>query len=392
MSEVDLSIKFMGLDFKNPYILAPAPPTWDAKRTIKGIESGWAGAIPKTFSMQRMHYTRPRHALVKHRGYIAGLASTEEISEYPVEWWEKEIAKVLPVAKKNDARLGASIMTEADPESWAKLARRTEEMGVDFIELNLSCPIGVPDKGMGMSIARNSKLMEAITHAVKKAVSVPVMNKLTPNVADVVDTAMASKKGGADAVSAIAMYLCIPRVDVETGTPIPNVRGYTTPSCVAGPLIRPMALRAVAEIRNRVGIPVAGMGGVEDWRSSVEFIMCGADALQVATVVMLYGFDIVNKWMKDLRAFMERKGYSCVDDFKGVAAKKIVPYSDIEVDSKVVAFVDEKRCTGCGLCVYCLFDAIEVVGKKAKIDRKKCNGCGQCMEICPVNAVSFRKL
>lgn len=393
MTKVDLSVNFMGLDFKNPYILAPAPPTWDAKRMIQGFEAGWSGAIMKTTSFEKLRYTRPRHSLFKTGKKTIGLASTELISEHPIEWWEKQIPKALAVANKNDAKFGASIMAGDNLDDWTKLARRVEDLDVHFVELNFSCPIGSNECGMGCVVGQQPGLIEPITRAVKKEVSIPVMCKMTPNNSNIVASAAAAKRGGADAVSAIGMLLCIPRVDVETGIPIPNIKGVTTPSCMGGTMIRPYALRAVADIRNGVDIQICGMGGVDDWRSSVEFFMCGAGLLQVATAVMLYGFDILGPWMKDLSSYMERKGYSRISDFMGVAAKRVVLYSNLEVESPISAYIDPKKCNGCGLCKGCLFDAIKITkGKTARVDPKKCNGCGQCLEICPQEAPSFVKV
>ena len=147
--------------------------------------------------------------------------------------------------------------------------------GVAAIELNISCP---NIKEGGIQFGCNLTGTFGVVNAVRKATSLPVIPKLTPNVTDVASFARAAEEAGADAVSLVNTFLAMV-IDVETRQPkISNGVGG-----LSGPAIRPIAVRMVNECRQAVKIPVIGMGGIADARDALEFIIAGATAVQIGT-------------------------------------------------------------------------------------------------------------
>jgi dihydroorotate dehydrogenase (NAD+) catalytic subunit len=150
-----------------------------------------------------------------------------------------------------------------------------EAEGVAAIELNISCP-NIKEGGIQFGCSLHGTF--DVVSAVRKVTSLPVIPKLTPNVTDVASFAKAAEDAGADAVSLVNTFLAMV-IDVETRAPkIANGMGG-----LSGPAIRPIAVRMVHECRQTVAIPVIGMGGIMDARDALEFMIAGADAVQIGT-------------------------------------------------------------------------------------------------------------
>jgi dihydroorotate dehydrogenase (NAD+) catalytic subunit len=165
--------------------------------------------------------------------------------------------------------------------------------GVAAIELNISCP-NIKEGGIQFGCSLTGTY--DVVSAVKKVTRVPVIPKLTPNVTDVASFARAAEDAGADAISLVNTFLAMV-IDVETRMPkISNGVGG-----LSGPAIRPIAVRMVHECRQMVKIPVIGMGGISDARDALEFMIAGADAVQVGTANFVDPF----VWTKILDGFAD---------------------------------------------------------------------------------------
>jgi len=169
--------------------------------------------------------------------------------------------------------------------------------GVSAIELNISCP-NIKEGGIQFGCSLNGT--HDVVSAVRKATRLPVIPKLTPNVTDVASFARAAEEAGADAVSLVNTFLAMV-IDVESRRPeISNTVGG-----LSGPAIRPIAVRMVYECRQAVKIPIIGMGGIMNARDVLEFMIAGADAVQVGTANFVDPF-IWSKLLDGVRAYMER--------------------------------------------------------------------------------------
>src|SRR3989449_1456131 len=157
-----------------------------------------------------------------------------------------------------------------DAEEFAEAAVVGEKGGAIAVELNVSCP---HVKEVGVEIGQRPKVVAEVTQTVKSRVRVPVFVKLSPNVTDITEVARAAESAGADAITAINTVLGT-AVDVDSGFPIVGV-GL---GGLSGRAIHPIALRAVYQIRQAVGIPIIGVGGIEDWKGAVQMMMAGGSA------------------------------------------------------------------------------------------------------------------
>jgi len=206
----------------------------------------------------------------------------------------------------------ASIFGEK-AEDYVEVAKKMMSAGAAAIEINCSCP-NVEEIGL---LGQDPAMIEKITRMVKSAVDVPVFTKLTPNVADIVEMARAAERGGSDGITAVNTLKAM-AVDIETCRPVlANVTGG-----LSGPALKPVALRCVWEIAESVDIPIIGCGGVSGWRDAVEFLLCGASAVQVGTAIMDHGVDIFKEITNGLEEYLRVKGFRSVGEVVGRAHGK----------------------------------------------------------------------
>ncbi len=185
------------------------------------------------------------------------------------------IEEKLPILRKYDTNVIANIYGETYDE-YKKVAQKlTSAKGVHALEVNISCPN--VRKG-GLSFGADLKSAAAVTRKVKEVTGLPVIVKLTPNVTDITAIAAAVEKAGADAISLINTLTGM-SVDIFTRRPhLKNVTGG-----LSGPAIKPVALRMVWQVLQKISIPVIGIGGIMNAEDALEFLILGAKAVQIGT-------------------------------------------------------------------------------------------------------------
>jgi dihydropyrimidine dehydrogenase (NAD+) subunit PreA len=259
------------------------------------------------------------------------------------------------------------------------------------------------ERGMGSAVGQVPEYTCRIVEWAKEAAQRPVIVKLTPNVTDVRYPARAAKKGGADAVSLINTINSITGVDLDTFTPRPDVGGRSSHGGYCGPAVKPIALNMVAEVAKDpdVQLPVSGIGGVASWRDAVEFLLLGAQTVQVCTAVMHYGFRIIEDLCDGLDAYLDGKGMRSVRELTGRALPSVARWEELDLNHKIMAHVDAKKCIGCGLCyVACNDGAHQAIAAEPMHGRTRvtiledhCVGCNLCSLVCPVEGcITMRRV
>jgi len=187
-------------------------------------------------------------------------------------------------------------------------ARLNDIPRVDLIELNISCPN--VDEG-GLEFGSDPVLTEKLVAAAKAVFRRPVIAKLPPNVTNIVDIARAAEQGGAEVLSLINSVIGT-AVDFDTWRPrLTNNRGGLT-----GPAIKPIALAKVREVYKHTKLPIIGIGGISDYRDVVEFMLCGATAVQIGTALFIQP-DLPVRIADDLRDYLKERKLSAVTDLIG---------------------------------------------------------------------------
>jgi len=313
-----------GLKLPNPFVIGSGPPGTNGNVIGKAFDEGWGAVICKTISLDasKVVNVQPRYGRLRARDSkeIIGWENIELISDRSFDIWVEELKEVID--KYPDRILIASVMEEYRQQPWVEIIQRCEELGVDAFELNFSCPHGLPERKMGSAMGENPDILKEVCGWVNAVATVPVWAKMTPNVTHIEDPTRASLQAGCEGISAINTIRSIIGVDLETLRPEPSVEGFTTPGGYSSRAVMPIALRMVMEIAQviRVDFPdrtLSGIGGVETGNDAAQFILLGADTVQVCTGVMKFGYRIVQDMCEQLLAFMEKHGFETLDDFKG---------------------------------------------------------------------------
>jgi dihydropyrimidine dehydrogenase (NAD+) subunit PreA len=387
-SNVDLSIDFCGVKFKNPFLLSSSPVSNSAEMVARSFDAGWSGVVFKTLNSDRLPivHPSPRMACIDY-GAKKGVAvqNVEMISDRPL----KDNLTDFLYLKKNypDHPIIASIMGFFTDE-WAYLAKAAEDNGADMLELNFSCP-HMCIEGAGHKVGQAFQLLEGFTEAVKAAVSIPVIAKMTPNITDMNEPAMYAKNGGADAISAINTVRGISSVGLDD-----FVR-------TSGPAVKPIGLNFIASMASNeeLGLPLSGIGGIETWIDALEYILVGASTLQVTTGVMHYGYRIVEDMIEGLSDFMVERGVSNISGLVGKALPNLHETEAFDVDRQGVTRYDLDRCIGCGQCYIVCQDAAgqaiewDAEKRKPNLIEDKCLSCMLCKFVCPVpELITFKEM
>jgi len=421
----DLSTTFAGgIRCPNPFWLASAPPTNCGEQIMRAFDAGWGGAVWKTIG-EPITNVSSRYSSIDWNGQrMMGLNNIELISDRPIETNLREIAEV----KKrypNHAVI-ASLMVESTREAWHDIVQRSEDAGADGLELNFGCPHGMSERGMGSAVGQVPEYTEMITAWVKEKARTPVLVKLTPNITDIRQIARAAKRAGADGLSAINTINSITGIDLDTFEPRPNVDGLSSHGGYCGPAVKPIALNMVHQIQNDDAsrLPISGIGGIGTWRDAAEFILLGCGTVQVCTAAMHYGYRIVEDMIDGLENWMREKGFSTIEDCRGLSAPKVTDWNQLNLNFKIVARIHEEKCIGCELCYIACWDgahqcihldaahskppSIEAASRSSisvtpipkldgavqanaprkrvpLVDEHECVGCNLCALVCPVD-------
>lgn len=395
-TDVDLSIDFAGIKAPNPFWLASAPPTDKAYNVERAFAAGWGGAVWKTLGEDppAVNVSSRYSALYGRGRQVVGFNNIELITDRALEINLREIERV----KRNwpDRALIVSLMVPCVEAAWRTILARVEATGADAIELNLGCPHGMPERGMGAAVGQNPDLVEQVTRWCKQYYSKPVIVKLTPNITDIRAPARAALSGGADAVSLINTINSITSLDLERMVAHPIVGGRSTHGGYCGEAVKPIALNMVAEIGRDPatrGLPISGIGGIASWRDAAEFIALGAGAVQVCTAAMLNGFRIVEEMKDGLARWMGERGYARIGDFSGRALANTTDWKYLDMNYASIARIDQDKCIQCGRChIACEDTSHQAIAYARRADGTRryevkaadCVGCNLCQITCPV--------
>lgn len=308
-----------GICFENPFLVGSGPPSTNAKVIARSFEAGWGGSVLKTFSLDhsKVRNIAPRYAKLNEDGKCIGFTNNELISDISCDDWLQFIRQL----KKDypSKVVVASIMEEPNKSRWQELTDKVVRAGADIIELNFSCPHGMPERKMGGAMGQCPDMVEEVTAWVKDAADqVPVWAKMTPNITDICEPAEAALNGGADGLVAINTILSLANIDMKTFKPNPNVKGIAAFGGYSYKAVRPIALRMVGELAMQFPKSViSGVGGIVDGHSAAEFLCMGATTLQVCTSIMLDGFQIIKKLKSELIDILDSHGMSNVHELRG---------------------------------------------------------------------------
>jgi dihydroorotate dehydrogenase (NAD+) catalytic subunit len=263
---VNLSVNIGKLKLKNPVMLASG--TWNLE--LKDfLDLNKLGAlVTKTITLKpNSGNPYPRTCEV-----TSGMLNSIGLENPGLDLFLK---KDLVLLLKLKVPIIVSIGTVDNPKDLVILAKELDKIKeIKAIELNISCPNIKKTKIVSQDKKETFKIVKSVRQKTKKV----LITKLSPNVSDITEIALSVQKAGSDAISLINTVLGM-SVDIETKRP----KLSTISGGLSGPAIKPIALRMVWEVYNKVKIPIIGMGGIMNLSDALEFFICGANAIAIGT-------------------------------------------------------------------------------------------------------------
>ena len=300
MNKPDLSVSVCGVPFQNPVIAASGCFGFGQEmaeyvdlNALGGISI--KGLTPKP----RLGNPAPRIAETP-----SGMLNSVGLQNPGIDAF---LEVELPRLAKLNCRILANV-AGSSVEDYAYMTEKLANQPVDMVELNISCP-NVKEGGVAFGVYPD-KVYEVVS-AAKAHCTQPLVVKLTPNTADITATALAAEKAGADAISLINTLTGM-AVDFRARRPIlANVTGG-----LSGPAVKPVALRMVYQVAQAVNVPVIGMGGIDSGLDALDFMLCGASAVQVG-MANLYDPYACVRIAEEMEQILAEEGLSSVQEIIG---------------------------------------------------------------------------
>ncbi len=296
-----LEVPIGGLKLKNPVLVASGTFGYGDEFRDYVDTDKLGGIITKTITKERREGNRPPRIYETVGGMLNSIGLQNE-------GLEDFIHHKLKIYRGLQTKIIVSVGGETN-EEYVEIVRELSVFKeVSAFELNISCPnIVYKDK----IISHDEQLTHQLVREVRRATSLPLIVKLSPNVCDITRIAKAAQEGGADAISLINTLLAM-AIDVKTRS---SVLGNITGG-LSGPAIKPVALRMVWQVHNAVSLPIIGMGGIMDARDALEFIIAGASAVAVGTA------NFVNpktslEVLEGIESYLSKNNFKDINDLVG---------------------------------------------------------------------------
>ena len=362
---MDLVTKFDGLVLENPLMPAAGPLVGDAEKMLWLEKVAGLGAIvSKTISTKDAHIPHP--CIYGEGNYIL---NCELWTEYTKEKWLDEF---LPYYKKNSLGKPLIISVGYTKDDMKVLIPLLDKFADAF---------EVSTHYVGNDLNSLGETVRTIRSLTKK----PIYMKISAHMPDPEGFARTIKENGANGVVAVNSLGPSMKIDISSRNIIyGNAKGFAWTS---GPYIKNIALATVYTIKQaEPSLTVIGVGGIASASDVIEFLLAGADAVQMLSAAMLKGKDLYAKIIADLPATLEKYGFKSIEE-----VKKTQLINDVKYEKGDVPSLDEKKCIKCGTCSkICPYFAIEMDGLP-KFSSEKCFRCGLCVSKCPTKALLYRK-
>lgn len=295
-----LNVEIAGVGFKNPLIAASGTIGFGREYNSFFELSKLGGISCKGTTLEKRLGNPPPRVTETPGGMLNAVGLQNPGIEHFVD-------VDLPWLSTHDTVIIANI-AGSTVEDYCEAAERLNDTDVDIVELNISCP-NVKKGGVQFGTTVNG--VESVTSAVKARCSKPLMVKLSPNVTDIAEMAVAAESSGADCISMINTLTGM-RIDINSRRPIirNNIAG------LSGPAVLPVALRMVWQASQRVSIPIIGMGGISCWQDAVEMLLAGASAFQVGTALFTNP-NSPTEILEGLNKYLDEAGIDSVTELTG---------------------------------------------------------------------------
>ena len=313
LKSVDLSVEVCGVKFQNPLIGSSGTFGFGTEYSSVFDVNRLGGISSKGLTLEE----RQGNSGIRLWETPSGLMNSIGLQNPGIPHFiEHELPQMLKLKPVTIANLSGS-----DLDSYIEGAKLLEKSSVPVIELNISCPnVSAGGASFGMSCSSAGTVVSKVREIVKK----PLWVKLTPQSPELNQVALSCIEAGADAISLCNSFQGV-AIDIETGRPVFD----KIKAGFGGPAVRPIAVRLIFELYEAIQtlpeekrVPIIAIGGIRNWSDAVEFIMAGADLLQVGTNTFANPFTMI-ECIDGLEKYLKRKGLPNLSCIKGIAHKDL---------------------------------------------------------------------
>ena len=297
-----LQVQFGNITFQNPVIAASGTFSPDFEQHFDLSRLG--GICSKGLTL----YPRAGNNGIRIWETASGIMNSVGLENKGVDLFIQQDLPILKKLKDKGVRIIINVSGSTE-EEYLRAVELFSKEEVDIIELNISCP---NIKGGGMLFGMTSYAARELVRQVRKITSLPLVIKLTPNADNIVKIAQCCEEEGADGLSLVNTFNAM-AIDVKKRKPAFN----NVYAGLSGPAIKPIALRMVHEVCQKVKIPVIGIGGITNGRDALEFVMAGATCLQVGTANFMNPFSCA-RIIEDIENFLREEGIESLEEIRGI--------------------------------------------------------------------------
>ena len=304
-----ITTEFLGLDLASPIVLLSGCVGFGDEYTrLEGFSNAdIGGAVLKGTTLE------PRLGNVPHRVYETPSGMLNSIGLQNPGAYEV-VENILPSLEPFETHFIANVSGSTIDE-YIEVCRIFDQSNISAIELNISCP---NVKKGGMEFGNDPEMSAQVVEACKAATSKPIITKLSPNQADIKESARKCIDAGSDALSVINTITGM-AIDIESKRPVLG----NTSGGLSGPAIKPIALQKVMQVYEVAGpqnIPIMGQGGISSVEDALEFIIAGASTIGIGTALFIDPL-ICNKINEGLEKYLVAQGLSCINELVGSLIK-----------------------------------------------------------------------
>ncbi len=297
-----LQVQFGNITFQNPVIAASGTFSPDFEQHFDLSRLG--GICSKGLTL----YPRAGNKGIRIWETASGIMNSVGLENKGVDLFIQQDLPILKKLKDKGVRIIINVSGSTE-EEYLRAVELFSKEEVDIIELNISCP---NIKGGGMLFGMTSYAARELVRQVRKITSLPLVIKLTPNADNIVKIAQCCEEEGADGLSLVNTFNAM-AIDVKKRKPVFN----NVYAGLSGPAIKPIALRMLHEVCQKVKIPVIGIGGITNGRNALEFVMAGATCLQVGTANFMNPFSCA-RIIEDIENFLREEGIESLEEIRGI--------------------------------------------------------------------------
>ena len=298
-----LSVDIDEITLRNPTMLASGILGISQSIFERLYDENIGGIVTKSISVEPMKgYPNPTIIPLSGGSYLNAVG----LSNPGVNAFSEELSQ------NKNIPIFISLVGSSEKD-FAKMIKVFDSLNIIGYEINLSCP---HVSKMGMEVGDDPEAVSKIVSTVRKNTKKPISVKVGVGSVDVIELARTAIDAGANIITAINTLRAM-SIDVETMMPILSNRI----GGLSGTAIKPIGIRCVYEISKNLKVPVIGCGGISTWQDVVEYMLAGASAVQIGSVLGRAGPRIFNSITKDLKKYIERKGIMKISEIVGIAHK-----------------------------------------------------------------------